>query len=324
MLILLNGSVAGHGEAILEARFGDRIAIGRVGDANEPGAAAKFAAAEVIVSIDFDASLPPAPGARLLQLPNSGLDRVDLTAVPDGCMVCNCYEHETGISEFVLAALLHWTVHLGASNARFRAGSWADSPHLIGPFRGELAGKTVATLGYGNIGRAVARRARAFDMVVTAVTRRPRPLEPAPDWMGSLDDIDEMLPGADFVVVCCPLTPATTGIMDARRIALMKPSAVLVNVARGPLVIEDALFEACRDGIIAGAVIDVWYKYANAADPQVRPSRLPFHELDNVVMTPHLSGWTEGLMPRRFAVIGDNIERLMEGRDLLHQVHPAP
>lgn len=73
---------------------------------------------------------------------------------------------------------------------------------------------------------------------------------------------------------------------------------------------------------IAGAVIDVWYRYADPGGEPVRPSRHPFHDLDNVVMTPHLSGWTDGLMPRRFAVIGDNIERLMDGRPLVHQVHP--
>jgi phosphoglycerate dehydrogenase-like enzyme len=93
---------------------------------------------------------------------------------------------------------------------------------------------------------------------------------------------------------------------------------VLINVARGPVVDEEALYQALREGLIGGAVLDTWYRYASPAEPDLRPSRQPFHELQNVVMTPHLSGWTEGLMPRRLAVIIDNIERLAGGRPLRH------
>ena len=324
MNILLHGPVARRGVDLLRNHFGDRIGLIEVEDGDEPELAAlKFATADVIVSVGYDKSLPPAPKARLLQLPNSGLDDLDLAAVPDGCIVCNCFEHEIGIGEYVMAGLLHWSVGLAAADARFKSGDWSDSPRLFAGFRPELAGKTVATIGYGNIGRAVAVRARAFGMAVHAVTRRPRDFEPAPDWLGGIDQLDDMLPNADFVVVCCPLTEATAGIVDARRLALMKRSAVLINVGRGPLVDEDALFAACRDRGIAGAVIDVWYSYATVGNEDIPPSRHPFQRLDNVVMTPHLSGWTEGLMPRRFAVIIDNIERLADGRPLRHQVHPA-
>ncbi len=323
MNVLLFGAVAKRGADILDAHFGDRIEVTEADRGDEADALkAKFAAADVIVSTGYRSSLPPAPKTRLLQLPNSGLDDVAWDAVPEGCAVCNCFEHETGISEYVMAALLHWTVRLAASDALFKCGSWSESPQLGASFRQELSGKTIATVGYGNIGRAVAARARAFGMKIHAVTRNPRPLEPEPDWLGAMDRLDEMLPGADFAVTCCPLTPETTGIIDARRIALMKPTAVLVNVGRGRLIDEDALYEACREGRIGGAVIDVWYQYASPGNEDLRPSKHSFHELDNVVMTPHLSGWTDGLMRRRFAVIAENIERLMEGRDLLHRVHP--
>jgi phosphoglycerate dehydrogenase-like enzyme len=102
----------------------------------------------------------------------------------------------------------------------------------------------------------------------------------------------------------------------------MRPEAVLINVARGPIVDEDALYQTLSARTIRGAVLDTWYRYPGPGDPDVQPSRHPFHELDNVVMTPHCSGWTEGLMERRFAVIADNIERLRAGRPLLNQVHP--
>jgi phosphoglycerate dehydrogenase-like enzyme len=323
MNVLLYGAVARRGLDILGQRFGDglQIVVGGEDDAEE-ALAGKFAGAEVIVSVGFSANLPPAPAARLLHLPNSGLDAVDMAAVPDGCAICNCFEHEIGIGEYVMAAILRHSVGLEARDVRFKGGDWGDSPAFSAPYRRELAGQVVATLGYGNIGRAVASRARAFGMVTHAVTRTPRDFDPAPDWLGAIEDLDTMLPVADFVVACCPLTDQTRGILDARRLSLMKPTAVLINVCRGPVVDEDALFAACRDKSIAGAVIDVWYRYAHPGGEAVRPSRHAFHELDNVAMTPHLSGWTDGLMPRRFSVIGDNIQRLIDGLPLVHQVHP--
>jgi phosphoglycerate dehydrogenase-like enzyme len=159
-------------------------------------------------------------------------------------------------------------------------------------------------------------------MQVMAVTRNPRALEPAPDWMGGFDQLDHLLANADYVLVACPLSAETKGLIGREQLARMRPDAVLINVARGPIVDQDALYEALRDSVIGGAVIDTWYHYASAAEPDLRPADHPFHELPNVVMTPHLSGWTKGLMPRRFAVIVDNLERLADGRPLRHLVHP--
>ena len=160
-------------------------------------------------------------------------------------------------------------------------------------------------------------------MQVLAVTRTPRQLDPSPDWLGGFDQLAHLLEHADFVLIACPLTEQTRGLIGQAQLARMKPDAVLINVARGPIADEDALFAALRDGVIGGAVLDTWYRYPSPAESDVRPSRHPFHELSNVVMTPHLSGWTEGLMPRRFAVIIDNLERLADGRPLLNQVHPG-
>jgi phosphoglycerate dehydrogenase-like enzyme len=321
MVVLLNGPVAGQGAAPLRRRFGERV---KVIEVVEPAASAgAFAAAEVLVTMELGHGLPPMPKLRLIHLPVAGLDAVDLVAVPAGCPVCNTFEHEIGISEYVLAAMLHWTVGLAGRDARFRAGSWADSPRLSAPFRPELAGKTVGCIGYGHIGQAVAARARAFGMAVMAIVARPRPLAPAPDWLGGPDELGHLLAAADFVVIACPLSAATQGLIGRAELARMREGAVLINVARGPIVDEDALFAALRAKTIGGAVLDTWYRYPSGGDASVRPSRRPFHELGNVVMTPHCSGWTEGLMERRFAVIGDNLERLQAGQPLVNQVFPV-
>jgi phosphoglycerate dehydrogenase-like enzyme len=324
MKIVLNGPVAQTGAAILRDRFGVAADVVEV----DHRAAAErtiraFAEAEVLVSVDFDATLPPTPGLRLVHVPAAGLDALELAAVPDGCRVCNVFEHEIGISEYVMAAMLHDVVDLAGRSARFKAGSWADSPRVGAPFRPELAGKTVGAIGYGHIGRAIARRAKAFGMRVMALARTRREVDPPPDWLGEPAQLATLLEASDFVVVACPLNEATRGMIGPAELARMKPDAVLINVARGPIVDEDALYRALSTRTFRGAVLDTWYRYPGPGDPDVLPSRHPFHELDNVVMTPHCSGWTEGLMERRFAVIADNIERLRDGRALVNQVHPA-
>jgi phosphoglycerate dehydrogenase-like enzyme len=323
MNIVLNGPVAQAGAAILRERFGPVTDIMEVDHrAADDRTISAFAAAEILVSVDFDASLPPTPQLRLVHVPAAGLDALDLAAVPDGCRVCNVFEHEIGISEYVMAAMLHHGVDLAGKSARFKAGSWADSPRVLAPFRPELAGKAVGLIGYGHIGRAIARRAKAFGMRVMALARTRREVDPRPDWLGDPAQLATLLEASDFVVVACPLNAATRGMIGPAELAKMRPEAVLINVARGLIVDEDALYQALSTRTICSAVLDTWYRYPGPGDPDVRPSRHPFHDLDNVVMTPHCSGWTEGLMERRFAVIAENIERLRDGRALLNQVHP--
>ena len=124
-----------------------------------------------------------------------------------------------------------------------------------------------------------------------------------------------MLPQCDTVAMCTALGPETTGLIDARRLALMKPTAFLINIARGQVIDEDALYAALRDRTIGGAALDVWWQYPTADEPQRRGSRHPFHELPNVIVTPHNSGWTQGMVRRRWDEIADNIRRFMRGEN---------
>jgi phosphoglycerate dehydrogenase-like enzyme len=117
-------------------------------------------------------------------------------------------------------------------------------------------------------------------------------------------------------VLCTALGPETEGLIDTGRLALMKPSAFLVNIARGAIVDEDALYQALRERRIGGAALDVWWQYPDAAEPQRRPSRHPYHELPNVIMTPHCSGWTEGMVARRWAEVAGNINCFVRGEPL--------
>ncbi len=324
MKLLLYGSLARLGAERLRRHFGARVEIVEAGeDDGAQALEAKFASAQAMISLSYSTRLPPAPELRLLQLPASGYDMVELDAVPGGAAVANVYEHEVGIAEYVFAGMLEWTIGLNARDARFRAGSWAENPRVGGATRPELSGKCIALVGYGRIGRAIARRARGFEMAVLAATRTPRPIEPEPDALVAYAELQRIVPDCDFLVVCCPLSEATEGLVDAATIALMRPEAVLFNVARGPIVDQEALYQALAKRRIAGAVLDAWYHYATPGESEVRPADHPFEALDNVIMTPHLSGWTSGQQERRWARMIENIERLIDGRPFLNQLRPA-
>ena len=281
--------------------------------------AAAFAEADAIFTHHFERGLPPTPRLTLLQVPGAGYDPIDLAALPKGCTVCNVHEHETGIAEYVLLGMLEWVIGMAAMDRRLRRRDWTGSAVKGGNFHGELAGKTLGIVGFGHIGREVARRARSFGMTVGAITRTPRPSELA-DWVAPMSALEARLPECDFIVIACPLNAETRGLIDRRRLGLMKRSAVLIDVARGDVVAEDALYEALRDRVIAGAVIDTWYVYPAAGEPDPYPSRRPFHELPNVIMTPHASGWTDKV-DRRWRVMADNLERLAaRKRTVVHGV----
>jgi len=123
------------------------------------------------------------------------------------------------------------------------------------------------------------------------------------------------------VLISMPATRDTVGLMDRRRLGLMKPAAFLINVARAEIVDEDALYEALAERSIAGAALDVWYRYPRAAGPSL-PATRPFHELPNVLMTPHVSGWTEGMLEARAKLIAENIRRIAVGEIPLNLVEP--
>jgi phosphoglycerate dehydrogenase-like enzyme len=250
---------------------------------------------------------------RLVQATSAGADRVDRAALPPGCVLCNAYEHEDAIAEWVLMAVLALTRHLLAYDRGLRAGDWSRDL----PLERELRGRTIGTLGYGHIGRRVVELARAFGMEAVAVTRSPAP-ERANGlrWLAPLEELDRLFEEADAVVICVPLAPETTGIVGPTQLDLLGPEGYLANIARGAIVQEQALYEALRDRRIAGAALDVWWAYPETRHAPAQPSAYPFHELDNVVMTPHVSGRAEGTRAGRSAFVVNQLVRLAEGRPL--------
>jgi len=282
----------------------------------------RLAQADAIISMEWPASMPAAPSLKLLQLPGAGTDAITFDAVPASASVCNVYEHETGIAEYVLATMLQWVIPLPELENALRQGNWKGS-HLFGPVHGELYGKTLGIAGYGRIGREVALRAKAFGMNVLACGRTARGGDGNVQSVENMAGLDAMLGQCDFVLLALPLTDETQNIINARRISRMKPTAVIINVARGALIDEEALYTACRDRQIGGAIIDTWYRYPASNSERCQPSRFPFHQLDNVIMTPHASAWTDRLAPRRNRLIAENLDRLARNEPLINVVRKA-
>ena len=327
-VLILDGYDEDRG-ALLSDRLGSgwTVTAGRHSDPPEV-LAIRFAVADAVVTQYWPAALPPAPRLRLLQLPGAGFDAIDFEAVPAPCAVCNVYEHEIGISEYIVAALLGREVRIARMDAALRRGEWRDGFVLGAPLHGELHGRAVGFVGYGRIARETARRLAPFGVRMAARTRSPDPPGPGAELVADLagiDRLDDMLPEVDYLVITCPLNDTTRGLIDARRLARLGGDAVVVNVARGPIVDEEALYTACRDGTIGGAIIDTWYRYpdpSGGVGQQCLPSRFPFETLANVVMTPHASGWSAGLLDRRWSVISENLLRLERGEPLRNVLRP--
>lgn len=257
---------------------------------------------------------------RLVHLPGAGADAIDTAVLAPNCTVCNVFEHEVPVAEYVLTAILDHALSYGKMTRDFSSDRWSETYSTRRP-HGEIRGKILGLLGYGHIGKAVAQRARAFGMAVHAISRSGRAAEA--DWSGDASRLHEMLAVVDFLVIACPLTADTRGLIGARELDLLKPSAVLINIGRAQIVEEEPLFRSLEAGRLAGATLDVWYQYPAAGDVHARPSRFAFDRLPNVSCTAHSSAWTEELFERRYAVIADNLTRLREDRPLRNVIHAA-
>ncbi|MBK1837446.1 hypothetical protein JHL17_08465 [Azospirillum sp. YIM B02556] len=281
-------------------------------------------AEDVVVSLRFSRSDGKSPDFRLLHVPGAGLDGIDIASVPPGAGICNVFEHEIPIAEFVLSAMLNWEIRPDALRRSFATDSWSDVYRSRVP-HGEIHGRTLGLIGFGRIGRTIARRAAAFGMRILAVDQFATDAEGLADAVLPPERLPELLAGSDFLVIACPLTDQTRNLIGADELAAMKPTGVLVNVSRAAIVDEAALYDALSRRTIGGAVLDVWYGYPTGADDRVAPSRFRFEELPNAVCTPHSSAWTTRLPERRYAFIARNIDRLAAGEPLLNLVRaPTP
>lgn len=215
------------------------------------------------------------------------------------------------VAEYVLGQMLQSARRLGRVDQRLRSQGWLAARALADSGR-DLGGRTLGIVGTGAIGSALARAAGlGLGMRVLGHHRSPGAL-PAPMQRASLD---EVLQQSDYLALSCPLTEHTRGLIGARELALMKPGAVLVNVSRGPVVVESALIEALAHGRLGGAVLDVY-------QTQPLPADSPLLAFDNVLLTPHMAGISADSMRRMGVLAVQQTLDLLAGRRPPHLVNP--
>ena len=287
-----------------------------------PGEREHYATADVIVGIKLNRDLPEPSGVKLFHAPSAGTDAIDVSLLPPSAVLCNCFGHEDAIAEYVMTALLQRHVPLAQADADLRQQRWTYWAGRPTALRSELGSQTIGLLGFGHISKAILARAKAFGMRVTVANRSPVDDARVSQQFG-LNQLPEFMVSADAIVVSLPLTPQTQGIVGAEALAAMRPDAVILNVGRGPVIDEQALFDVLANRKIGGAIIDTWYQYPTPSQAECAPSRLDFASLPNLLMTPHMSGWTSGTVRRRQETMADNIRRWTDGQALVNVLHGA-
>jgi phosphoglycerate dehydrogenase-like enzyme len=251
-----------------------------------------------------------APRLKLIQKIGVGVNTIAVdAAAARGVAVCNMPGSNSGaVAEHALTLMLAVLRRLPVYDRLLRKGHWLPPDIALGDSVGEVAGRTIGLVGYGRSAQSLAPVLRALGgKVIYTATAPHAGVE------DSFRAIDDLMAEADIVSLHLPLTKKTQSLIDARRIARMKPGAILVNVARGGLIEEPALIEALRSGHLRGAGLDAF-----ADEPVARDN--PLLALPNVVVTPHIAWLTAETLDRSLTIIAENIRRLDAGEPLLHRV----
>ncbi len=247
----------------------------------------------------------------------AGVDMIPIDAASaSGVLVANVPGvNANAVAEHVLRCLLQMARHGKDMQARLQAGrraGWAEA-RALADSGFELRGCGVGVVGYGHVGQAVARLcSQGFGMQVLA--HSPSGVAAAPAW-AEVASLDKLLGESRFVVLCCPLTESTRGMIGVAQLATMRAGAWLVNVARGPVVVEAALIDALASGHLAGAALDVF-------DQVPLPQDHPYWDMPQVLLTPHVAGITDDSMQRMGLAVAQAVEHLLRGQAPPHCINP--
>jgi phosphoglycerate dehydrogenase-like enzyme len=288
-----------------------------------------FERAQVLYTFNALPRPDQSPHLRWVQLNSAGINHVTKHPLfaTDVMFTTTSGLHAINIGEYVFASILAWTRRLPEMFDLQRKSEWPSDRWTRYPPT-ELRGATLGIIGYGSIGREVGRLAKAFGMKVLAVKRRTQireehgsfeipvlgdPWGTLPDALYGPEQLHEMLPQCDFVVLAAPLTPQTRGMIGEAELRAMKPTAYLVNIARGELCDEAALIRALREKWIAGAGLDVFMQ-------EPLPKGSPLWTLPNAILTPHISGFSPNYERRAVDIFCENLRRYIAGEPLLNVV----
>lgn len=257
-----------------------------------------------------------APKLKYIQALSSGTDQFDKEMLKQrGITLCNAAgANAAAVSEHAVGLMLGMVRRLFVARDDQHRKHWSGMKGDFEIREDELAGKTAIVVGMGQIGRRLIRLLKAFEMTVIGIRANPASGAEGADEVHATSELPKLLPRADFVVLICPLTPETENLIDAKAFAAMKPTAYLVNCARGKVVDEAAMIEALQSKRIKGAGLDVM-----AVEPL--PEESPLWTLPNAFLAPHTGGETCAFETNVLDIMMENIERMKAGRtDLLNKI----
>lgn len=257
--------------------------------------------------------IPAAQRLRFIQSIGAGTDQFDYAALrARGIRLASAQGvNARAVSEHAMALILALARRLPEARDHQAKRVWRGMMGDLARREDELGGKTLVIVGLGRIGGRLAQLAKAFDMNVIGLRRDPAKGRGNADVVHALSDLPALLPQADFVALTCPLTPETKGLIDAKALQLMKPSAAVVNVGRGLCVVESDLIAALTEGRIAAAALD-----CTAEEPL--PAASPLWGMANVLITPHTAGETHRYEANVLEILMENLGRLWRGETALH------
>jgi len=280
------------------------------GDLSDAELARRAPEVVVLVTGGFPRDIPPEVWPtmvrlKLLQTVAAGVDHLPYDRIPAGVTICsNAGAHRISIAEHAMALLLAAAKNIPIHTNAIRSAKFPQD--LMGK---SVRGKTLGVIGLGGIGGESARLARGLGMRVVGINRHGASDAPV-DWCGTMADLDRLLEESDYVLLSIPLTRHTVGLIGARELKLMKPDAVLINIARGNLIRERDLYDHLRATPQFVAALDVWWTYPRGDG---YPFTAPFHELSNVVMTPHVAWAVPEQSGRSLEAALDNVARFLRG-----------
>lgn len=265
-----------------------------------------------------------AKSLKMIQAFGAGLDKIDHKAVLErnDLIVCNSHINAAEVAEYTIMLLLSAAKHILISDKEFRNGDW--NMGWGGPLPNiELRGKTCLLLGLGNIGTAIAERLKGFNVKLYAATRTGKVRDTGlVEKVVPISEVKSIVGDADFVILSLPLTNQSEGLVDKDFLSLMKSTALLVNISRGQIVVESDLYDSLKTKQIAGAAMDVWWEYPDKhrGSGTFPSEKYAFHELDNIVISPHRAAYSENIMYDQMHFVGENILRFIRGEKPLNIV----
>ena len=280
--------------------------------------------AEIVASVRVPGEfIRKSSNLRMIQTFGAGIDKIDLDGVKErgDIIVCNNHINSAEVAEYAISLLFAVAKNLIPSDRELRAGNWIH--RWGGPVANlEIRGKNVLIIGLGHIGADIAKRLRPFDVTLTAATRSGFSNEvDLVDKVVSINAIKPHVEEADFVILSLPLTEESKNLVNREFLSWMKTTSILVNISRGEIVDEAALYEALKENRIHGAGVDVWWRYPKIwRETAISPADVPFHVLDNIVISPHRAAYSENTKRDLYQFAAENILRFIRGEPPLNKI----